>query len=103
MSGTARQPAVVSQTAYYIGMADYMFTFPLAPMDLTRRHMTGAGAAGEVVGCGLPGAFVHVPPFPAEFRDTARPDFASLSRVAWLGLPNEPQRPRRRQRPLPWR
>jgi hypothetical protein len=47
MSSTARQAAVVSQTAYYIGMADYVFTFPVAPMDLTRRHMTGAGAAGR--------------------------------------------------------
>jgi len=103
MSSTARQAAVASQTAYYIGMADYFFTFPVALMDLTRRHMTGAGAAGEVIGCGPPDAFVNVRLFPAELRDATRPDFASLYRVAWLGLPNEPQRPRRRQGLLPWR
>ncbi len=59
MSCTARQVAVGAQTACDIGVAGCTFPYPVALIDLGRRQMTGAVAAGQVVGCGPPDAFVN--------------------------------------------
>ena len=57
MSSTARQAAAVgAQTAYDIGMEGYTFPYPIALIDLTRRHMSGVVAAGQVIVVSLPSA-----------------------------------------------
>jgi len=91
MSSTARQAAAVgAQTVYDIGMAGYRFPYPVALIDLSRRNITGAGAAGQVIGCGRADAFVDVRVFPAQLRDAVRPGFGTLYSVAGLDRRDEP-------------
>jgi len=91
MSSTARQAAAAgAPTAYDIGMAGYTFPYPVAPIDLSRRNISGAVAAGQVIGCGPADAFVSLSVCPAEFRDPVRPDVGTLDPVARLDLRDEP-------------
>ncbi len=78
------------QDAYEIGVEAYIYLYPLALMDATRRQTTNV-EAGKTFGRGPMNAFTHVPTFPpADFRDVVRPNFDTLYSVAWLDLKKEP-------------
>jgi hypothetical protein len=64
----------------------YLYLYPLVLMEVTRQQSINA-APGRVFGRGPANTLVHTRTFPqADFRDIVRPDFDTLSSVAWLDL-----------------
>jgi len=73
-----------------IGVESYIYFYPLALMDVTRRQMTNV-EAGKVLARGPMNTFTHLRTFPpADFRDVVRPNFDTLYSVGWLDLTQEP-------------
>jgi hypothetical protein len=81
-----------AQTAAEIGVEGYIYLYPLALMEVTRKQMTNVERLGDVPMHGPMDTFLHVPVFPpAEFRDVVRPNFDTLYSIAWLDLHDEPR------------
>jgi len=94
MSETTRSSstaaAISEQEAYAIGIEAYIYLYPLAMMDTTRRQAVNV-EAGKIIGRGPMNAFTHAKAFPpADFRDVVRPNFDTLYSIAWLDLAKEP-------------
>lgn len=80
------------QTALEIGVEGYVYLYPLALMDVTRKQMTDVEKVGDMPLRGPVDTFVHVPAFPpGDFRDVVRPNFDTLYSAAWLDLHDEPR------------
>ena len=52
------------QTAVEIGVEGYVYLYPLALMDVTRKQMTNVAKLGDAPLRGPMDTFVHVPAFP---------------------------------------
>src|SRR6516225_5165269 len=86
--GGAETPST-EQEAHAIGVAAYLYFYPLVTMDLTRKQLTnaepGKGFAGPM------NMFANVPAYPtATDRAVVRPNFDTLYSSAWLDLTKEP-------------
>src|ERR1043166_6232466 len=85
-----KNSTLTEQDVYEIGVDAYIYLYPLALMDATRRQATNV-EAGKALGRGPMNSFTHVPIFPpADFRDVVRPNFDTLYSIAWLDLTKEP-------------
>ena len=70
----------------------YVYLYPLATMEATRRQMVNADPAKKPP-MGPPNAFHHIRSFPdAEFRAVVRPNFDTLYSSAWIDLSQGPVR-----------
>ncbi len=70
----------------------YVYLYPLATMEATRRQMINADPAARP-GMGPPNEFHHLRQFPpAEFRAVVRPNFDTLYSSAWVDLTAGPVR-----------
>jgi hypothetical protein len=73
-----------------IAVEAYVYTYPLAMMDATRRLMTNV-PPGVKPGLGPANAFHHFRAYPtADFREVVRPNFDTLYSSAWLDLTKQP-------------
>jgi hypothetical protein len=87
---TARGAGPLSeQDAHGIGVAAYIYFYPLVAMDLTRKQLTNVAKAE---GIHTPmNTFASLPAFPtADMKVVVRPNFDTLYSSAWLDLTREP-------------
>jgi len=81
--------ATSEQEAHAIGVAAYLYLYPLVTMELTRKQMTNVVKA-EGVNAPM-NTFAHIPAFPpADMKVVVRPNFDTLYSSAWLDLTKEP-------------
>ena len=81
--------ATSEQEAHAIGVAAYLYLYPLVTMELTRKQMANAARA-EGVNAPM-NTFAHIPAFPpADMKVVVRPNFDTLYSSAWLDLAKEP-------------
>jgi hypothetical protein len=81
---------ITEQEAQAIGVAAYLYLYPLVMMDVTRRQMTNL-PAGKELGFGPANTFNNVPAYPsASDKAVVRPNFDTLYSSAWLDLVKEP-------------
>ena len=81
---------ITEEQAHAIGVAAYLYFYPLVTMDLTRRQSTNV-EPGKELGKGPINTFTNVPVYPpANFKGVVRPNFDTLYSIAWLDLTNEP-------------
>ena len=86
----ARAATLTAAEAKAIAVEAYVYTYPLAMMDATRRLMTNV-PPGVKPGLGPANAFHHFRAYPtADFREVVRPNFDTLYSVAWLDMTKEP-------------
>ena len=86
---SARLTAASEQEAHAIGVAAYLYLYPLVTMELTRKQMTNVVKA-EGVNAPM-NTFAHIPAFPpADMKVVVRPNFDTLYSSAWLDLTKEP-------------
>ena len=86
----AQATPISEQEAHAIGVEAYLYFYPLATMDLTRRQMTNV-PAGKELGFGPANTFHNVAAYPtASDRVVVRPNFDTLYSIAWLDLSREP-------------
>ena len=83
------QTALTEQEAHAIGVAAYLYFYPLVTMDVTRKQLTniepGKGFGGPM------NTFANVPAYPtAADRAVVRPNFDTLYSSGWLDLTKEP-------------
>jgi hypothetical protein len=80
---------ISEQDAHAIGVAAYLYFYPLVTMDLTRKQMTNVA---RPEGFHTPmNAFVSLATFPsADMKVVVRPNFDTLYSSAWLDLTKEP-------------
>jgi hypothetical protein len=77
------------QEAHAIGVAAYVYLYPLVTMDLTRRQLTNVVKVEGIHG--PMNTFVSLPAFPpADMKAVVRPNFDTLYSSAWLDLTKEP-------------
>jgi hypothetical protein len=93
MNGRAREDArkvtVSEQDAHSIGVAAYVYLYPLVTMDLTRKQLTNVVKA-EGIHSPM-NTFVSLAAFPpADMKVVVRPNFDTLYSSAWLDLTKEP-------------
>ena len=86
--GAAATPRT-EQEAHAIGVAAYLYFYPLVTMDLTRKQLTnaepGKGFAGPM------NMFANIAAYStAADRTVVRPNFDTLYSSAWLNLTKEP-------------
>jgi hypothetical protein len=89
-SPAARAAETISaQDAHSIGVAAYVYLYPLVTMDVTRKQLTNV-----VMPEGIHGpmnTFVSLGAFPsADMKAVVRPNFDTLYSSAWLDLTKEP-------------
>jgi hypothetical protein len=85
----AANHAISEQDAHTIGVAAYVYFYPLVTMDLTRRQLTNAARAEGIHG--PTNTFVSLGEFPpADMKVVVRPNFDTLYSSAWLDLTKEP-------------
>ncbi len=84
-------PSEVSeQEAHAIGVAAYIYFYPLVTMDISRKQFTNI-EPGKEFGKGPMNMFVSVPEYPpADFKGVVRSNFDTLYSIAWLDLTKEP-------------
>ena len=77
------------QDAHAIGVAAYVYFYPLVTMDVTRKQLTNVT---EAAGLATPmNSFVSFPAFPpADMKVVVRPNFDTLYSSAWLDLTRGP-------------
>jgi hypothetical protein len=80
---------ISERDAHAIGVAAYLYFYPLITMDLTRKQMTNVA---RPEGFHTPmNAFVSLAAFPpADMKVVVRPNFDTLYSSAWLDLTKEP-------------
>ena len=89
-SSAADAPPPTPAEAHALGVAAYLYFYPLISMDVTRKVTTNV-EAGKVPGHGPMNQFQNIPTYPpADFRAVVRPNFDTLYSVAWLDLTKEP-------------
>jgi len=81
--------ALPEQQAHAIGVAAYLYFYPLVTMELTRQQMTNVA---KPTGINTPmNSFASLPAFPpAHMKVVVRPNFDTLYSSAWLDLIEEP-------------
>src|SRR5262245_3536668 len=86
---TARAQAPSDEEVFKLGTEAYIYGYPLATMEMTRRVMTNT-AAPE--GAHAPmGQFLLMRRYPdASFKDVTAPNADTLYSTAWLDLAREP-------------
>jgi hypothetical protein len=90
LSSVARAGDSISeQDAHSIGVAAYLYFYPLVTMDITRKQLTNVATAK---GMHSPmNTFANLGAFPsADMRAVVRPNFDTLYSSAWLDLTEEP-------------
>lgn len=89
---TAAQAGPVSeQEAYEIGVAAYVYTYPLVTMETMRKQVTNVAGSGQVRGRAPMNELAHIRTYPpGEYRDIVRPNFDTLYSFAWVDLAHEP-------------
>jgi hypothetical protein len=87
----AVQGAPISETdAHTIGVAAYVYFYPLVTMEVTRLQLTNV-EPGKELGHGPMNTFSNVPEFPPpDFKAVVRPNFDTLYSSGWLDLTREP-------------
>jgi hypothetical protein len=84
------QSAITEQKAHAIGVDAYLYFYPLATMDITRR-VTINLEPGKKPGYGPANTFNSFDAYPtAEFKAVVRPNFDTLYSIAWLDMTREP-------------
>ena len=80
---------ITEQDAHAIGVAAYLYFYPLVTMDVTRKQLTNVA---RPEGLATPmNTFVSLPEFPtADMKVVVRPNFDTLYSSAWLDLTREP-------------
>jgi hypothetical protein len=80
---------ISEQDAHSIGVAAYLYFYPLVTMDLTRKQLTNVAKAEGIHG--PMNTFVSLAAFPpADMKVVVRPNFDTLYSSAWLDLTKEP-------------
>jgi hypothetical protein len=80
---------ISEQDAHAIGVAAYVYFYPLVTMELTRRQLTNVAKAEGIHG--PMNTFVSLAAFPpADMKVVVRPNFDTLYSSAWLDLTKEP-------------
>jgi hypothetical protein len=81
--------AISEQEAHTIGVAAYVYFYPLVTMEVTRKQLTNVAKPD---GIHTPmNTFANLPAFPpADMRAVVRPNFDTLYSSAWLDLTSEP-------------
>ncbi len=88
MGSVAADP-ISEQDAHAIGVAAYVYFYPLVTMDLTRKQLTNVAKAEGMHG--PMNTFVSLAAFPpADMKVVVRPNFDTLYSSAWLDLTKEP-------------
>lgn len=81
---------ITRQEAHDIGLAAYLYFYPLVTMDATRKQMTNI-EAGKMPGFGPMNTFSHLREYPpAEMKTVVRPNFDTLYSISWLDLTQGP-------------
>jgi hypothetical protein len=82
--------AISDEDAHAIGVAAYVYFYPLVTMDVTRKQLTNI-EPGKLPGHGPMNTFSNFPEFPpANVKVVVRPNFDTLYSSAWLDLTTEP-------------
>ena len=82
--------SISEQEAHDIGVAAYIYLYPLVTMDLTRRQLTNGGPAAAPIQTPM-NSFAHLRSYPpADMKVVVRPNFDTLYSSAWLDLTTEP-------------
>lgn len=77
------------EDAHAIGMAAYLYFYPLITMDITRKQLTNVAKAEGIHG--PVNTFVSLGAFPpADLKAVVRPNFDTLYSSAWLDLTKGP-------------
>jgi hypothetical protein len=90
LSSVVRAAGPISeQDAHSIGVAAYLYFYPLVTMDITRKQLTNVATAK---GMHSPmNSFANLAAFPsADMKAVVRPNFDTLYSSAWLDLTREP-------------
>lgn len=83
-------PAVSEEDAHAIGVAAYLYFYPLVTMDVTRKQLTNV-EPGKLPLHGPMNTFANAPEYPpANSKVVVRPNFDTLYSSAWLDLTTEP-------------
>lgn len=86
----AEQSTLTPHEALDIGIAAYIYGYPLITMDMTRRMMTNVPVPDERGGAPM-GEFFHLRHFlKADYRNVTSPNADVLYTIAWLDLDKEP-------------
>ena len=86
----ARAAALSAEDAHALGVAAYLYFYPLVSMEVSRKVMTNM-EAGKAPMHGPMNMFDNIPAFPtADMRAVVRPNFDTLYSSAWLDLTKEP-------------
>ncbi len=90
LSSVARAAESISEEdAHAIGVAGYVYFYPLVTMDITRKQLTNV-AKPEGIHTPM-NTFANVAAFPpADLKVVVRPNFDTLYSSAWLDLTKEP-------------
>ncbi len=84
------QTGITEQEAHAIGVAAYLYLYPLVTMDVTRLQSTNI-ESGKEFGKGPMNAFTNVPSYPpGDFKGVVRVNFDTLYSIAWLDMSAEP-------------
>ena len=81
--------AISEQDAHAIGVAAYVYLYPLVAMDITRKQLTNV-TKPESIHTPM-NTFANLAAYPpADMKVVARPNFDTLYSSAWLDLTKEP-------------
>ena len=89
-ASVARAAELISeQDAQSIGVAAYVYLYPLVTMELTRKQLTNAA---KPIGIYAPmNTFLNLPAYPpSDLKVVVRPNFDTLYSLVWLDLTKEP-------------
>lgn len=87
---STRAENITEQEAHDIGVAAYLYFYPLITMDVTRKQMTNV-ESGKIPGFGPMNTFANVPTYPtADMKTVVRPNFDTLYSTSWVDLTNGP-------------
>ena len=81
---------ISEQDAHSVGVAAYLYFYPLVTMDLTRKQLTNVAKASGGIEAPT-NTFANIPEYPsATMKVVVRPNFDTLYSSAWLDLTKEP-------------